>query len=277
VTEYLERSIDWRKPEVAENYDGLPLWSSYFGHVILEKIPLGHNKKVLDVGFGTGFPLIEIAERLGSSSEVYGVDQWESALARAKKKLETRGVTNVKLFYGSADSMPFDKDFFDFVTANLVLNNLEKQNESLTEIFRVLKTGGSFHMTSNLVGHMKEFYDIFGSTLTELSMQACTQELQKNIDHRLTTDIISNKLATSGFIIEEISERSFDMRFADGTAMLNHSFIILGFMDGWKNVIPDNDKKLFFKRLEENLNKYSKEKGELRLTIPMVYVRAGKK
>ena len=132
-------------------------------------------------------------------------------------------------------------------------------------------------MTSNLAGHMKEFYDVFELTLSELSMKACKESLQKNIDHQLTADIISGKLINAGFDITEITQKSFDMRFTDGSALLNHSFIILGFMDGWKNIIPGNDKIHFFSRLEENLNNYSKEKGELRLTVPIVYVRADKK
>ncbi len=170
--------------------------------------------------------------------------------------------------------MPFEDNFFDFVTANLVLNNLEEQAQSLQEIYRVLKPGGSLHLTSNLIGHMQEFYNVFSETLSELDMEYCNEALQKNIEHRLTEEIISGKLESAGFkVINKINDK-FYMRFADGTALLNHSFIIIGFMDGWKNIIPNKDKIRFFTRLEENLNKASEKNGELKITIPMFYSEA---
>ena len=274
--EYLDKIFDWREPAIAELYDELPLWSSYFGKVLLDKIPLRHNMTVLDAGFGTGFPLIEIAQRLGSSSVVYGIDQWDAAINRARRKIDTFKINNVKLFKGSAAEMPFENDFFDFITANLVLNNLDEQDKAVSEFYRVLKPGGSIYLTSNLTGHMGEFYDIYLDTLNGLGMEGCRDAIQKNIEHRLTAGIISEKLKSAGFKNPDIQKDKFYMRFADGSALLNHSFIIMGFIEGWKNAIPVNDREKFFKKLEYNLNSYSKENGELKLTIPMVYIEAAK-
>ena len=274
--EYLDKIFDWREPAIAELYDELPLWSSYFGKVLLDKIPLRNNMTVLDAGFGTGFPLIEIAQRLGSSSVVYGIDQWDAAINRARRKIDTFKINNVKLFKGSAAEMPFENDFFDFITANLVLNNLDEQDKAVSEFYRVLKPGGSIYMTSNLTGHMGEFYDIYLDTLNGLRMEGCRDAIQKNIEHRLTAGIISEKLKIAGFKNPDLQKDKFYMRFADGSALLNHSFIIMGFIDGWKNAIPDNEREKFFKKLEDNLNSYSKENGELKLTIPMVYIEAAK-
>lgn len=274
--EYLNKKFDWQEPVIAELFDELPLWSSYFGKILLDRIPLKHNMTVLDAGFGTGFPLIEIAQRLGSTSTVYGIDQWDAAFNRAQRKLDTFKIDNVKLFKGSASEMPFANDFFDFITANLVLNNLDEQGKAVSEFYRVLKPGGSLYLTSNLTGHMQEFYDIFSDTLTQLNMEKCKDDLQKNIEHRLTVEIISGKLQNAGLKKINILQDKFYMRFADGSALLNHSFIIIGFIDGWKNIISDKDKTEFFTKLEESLNKYSKEKGELKLTIPMVFIEAVK-
>jgi len=274
--EYLHKTFDWREPAIAELYDELPLWSSYFGKILLDKIPLRHNMTVLDAGFGTGFPLIEIAQRLRSSSLVYGIDQWDAAFNRAQRKIETFRINNINLFKGSASDMPFENNFFDFMTANLVLNNLEEQDKAINEFYRVIKPGGGLFMTSNLTGHMQEFYEVFADTLTELNMESCKEELNKNIEHRLSIELISNKLKNAGFKNLHIEQDKFYMRFADGSALLNHSFVIIGFIDGWKNIIPDNEKEKFFTKLEENLNIYSNEKGELKLTIPMLYIQAVK-
>lgn len=274
--DYLNKSFNWRLPEIAEYCDEISLWSAPFGLMLLENIPIKPNMKVLDVGFGTGFPLIEIAQRLGSSSVVYGIDMWKAALDRAKRKLQAYKVNNVKIVEGDASELPFDDGFFDMVTANLVINNLEEPDKVMREIYRVLKPGGSFHTTSNLIGHMKEFYDVFEKTLTVLKMESCFPAFKTNIEHRLDTEIISNKLKSAGFNNIKPVESSFSMRFLNGSALLNHSFILLGFMDGWKAVIPDNDRVNFFTKLELNLNNYAENKGELKLTIPMIYIEAKK-
>ena len=274
--EYLNKTFDWRLPEIAEYCDEISLWSAPFGLMLLERIRLKPRMNVLDVGFGTGFPLIEIAQRLGSSSTVYGIDMWEAASDRASRKLDAYKVSNVKIVEGDASQLPFENNFFDMVTANLVINNLEEPDKVLSEIYRTLKPGGSFYATSNITGHMKEFYDVFEKTLTELKMEHCLPALNKNIEHRLSVGIISGKLKSAGFKCIKTLEDSFFMRFLNGRALLNHSFIIMGFMDGWKAVIPNEEKIKFFAKLEENLNSYAEEKGELKLTIPMVYIEGEK-
>jgi hypothetical protein len=58
------------------------------------------------------------------------------------------------------------------------------------------------------------------------------------------------------------------MRFANGTALLNHHFIKLGFLDAWK-AVASGDRDVF-DRLQSELDR----RGELTLTIPMAYVEA---
>jgi hypothetical protein len=51
------------------------------------------------------------------------------------------------------------------------------------------------------------------------------------------------------------------MRFADGTALFDHYFIKLGFLDGWRSIASAED----LTAVEEELNR----RGEVSLTIPM--------
>ena len=61
------------------------------------------------------------------------------------------------------------------------------------------------------------------------------------------------------------------MRFASGTAMLNHHFIKLGFLDGWKEIVSGDERNIF-PILQKRLDDYAREHGGLSLTIPMAYV-----
>ena len=62
-------------------------------------------------------------------------------------------------------------------------------------------------------------------------------------------------------------------RIVSGTALLNHHFIKRAFLDAWKAVVLD-DRKAVFAALVDRLDEVAARQGELRLTIPMVYVEA---
>jgi hypothetical protein len=63
------------------------------------------------------------------------------------------------------------------------------------------------------------------------------------------------------------------MRFADGAALLNHHFVKLAFLGGWREVVARDPSRLFG-RLLARLDGVARQGGELRLTIPMAYVEA---
>ena len=61
MKDYLNFNFEANNSDFVSVYDELPLWSAPFGMTLLETIKLKENAKVLDVGCGTGFPLLEIA------------------------------------------------------------------------------------------------------------------------------------------------------------------------------------------------------------------------
>src|SRR5512143_1316324 len=92
-------------PEFAAAVDELPLWSAPFGLALLEAVPLDPEAVVLDVGCGTGFPLVELAHRLGPRARLLGVDPWAAVLARARAKCRAQDLANVLLVRGLAERL----------------------------------------------------------------------------------------------------------------------------------------------------------------------------
>lgn len=90
-------------------FDEAPLWSSRFGFLLLDNIKLKPNLTVIDLGSGTGFPLLEIAKRLGNSSKIYGIDPWENANKKAKQKIKEYNLSNVEIVEQSAEKLPFQR------------------------------------------------------------------------------------------------------------------------------------------------------------------------
>lgn len=131
-------------------------------------------------------------------------------------------------------------------------------------------------ITSNLSGTFHEFYEIFKATLIECGFDKYLDSFHKHVNHRGTVASISELFTTAGFSITKIIESSFCMRFLNGSSFLNHSAIISGFSDAWRNLSEPHEIAPFFDRLESNLNRYAEKHGELKLYIPMLYLECGK-
>ena len=64
-----------------------------------------------------------------------------------------------------------------------------------------------------------------------------------------------------------------EARFADGTAMLTHHMIRLGFMGGWKSIVAADQLEKTFATLERNLNAVAEKHDGLSLTIPIACMK----
>jgi arsenite methyltransferase len=93
------------------------------------------------------------------------------------------------------------------------------------------------------------------------------------VAHRATVTSVHELLENSGFSKVRVVEKTSVMRFASGAALFNHHFIKLGFLEGWKSVVPGRETEMFL-RLLRRLDEVAADRGELRLTIPMAYVEA---
>lgn len=133
----LPSEFDVHNSDVVSSIDDLPLWSAPFGLKLLDVVDMRPGQRVLDVGCGTGFPLVDLSQRLGPTCTVVGIDPWTEGLDRVRFKLRTWGIDNVELVDGVAESMPFDDASFDLVVANNGTNNVDDEPRAFGEIARV--------------------------------------------------------------------------------------------------------------------------------------------
>ena len=273
MQEYLEHEFDLDDPSLVSVIDELPLWSAPFGLKLLDTVKLKPHIRALDLGCGTGFPLIEVANRLGPSCQIYGIDPWERAIERIRLKIRTLNVKNVIIVKGVGEEMPFGNESFDLIVTNNGINNVKDPERVLQECFRTSRPGAQMVITVNLPETMQEFYDVYGKVLEVL----CTRsEIEKMLRHisskRKSLQETEGLIRKIGFRIVNTIVDSFTWRFVNGTAMLSHPVIRFAFMDPWKSILASQDMERVFRVLEDRLNILSKEKGELSLTIPYVCI-----
>jgi ubiquinone/menaquinone biosynthesis C-methylase UbiE len=256
-------------------FDELPLWSAPFGLKLLDYIDYKPDISALDIGFGAGFPLIEIAMRLGEGSTVYGIDPWKEAIERVGVKLDYYGVDNVRIIEGVAESIPLKDSSIHLITSNNGINNANDIEGVISECSRIMKSGGQFVQTMNLDKSMFEFYSELEAVLKEQNLNKEVEDMYRHIaQKRPPVDRFLTMLRKNNFIVKDLEYSQFNYRFATGTAMLNHYFIRLGFMGAWIKLIPSDKIEEIFDSIENRLNRQAGKQGGITLSIPYVLINA---
>lgn len=109
------------------------------------------GEHVLEIGYGTGNTMVHLAEAVGDSGTVAGIDVSTGMQQVASKKLTAKGFANrVELRVGDARKLPYDDNSFDAVFASFTLElfPLNDIPAVLAEVARVLKSGGRLGVVS---------------------------------------------------------------------------------------------------------------------------------
>jgi ubiquinone/menaquinone biosynthesis C-methylase UbiE len=96
---------------------------------------------VLDVGCGPGDDVRAMAEIVGDSGKVVGVDCDEKMIVEARRRAADAGLS-VEFYLYDAHQLAFDDDLFDRCYADRVFQHLKDPQQALGEVVRVAKPRG---------------------------------------------------------------------------------------------------------------------------------------
>ena len=145
--------------QAKESYDKISRFYDYFAGVLekkyrnmaLEWLNIKRGETVLEIGFGTGHCLKQMAESVGEDGKVYGIDISSGMLEVSKQRLEETGLLDrVELYCGDALKMPYEDNKFDavFMSFTLELFDSPEIPKVLSETKRVLKLNGRLGVVS---------------------------------------------------------------------------------------------------------------------------------
>jgi SAM-dependent methyltransferase len=100
------------------------------------------GERVLEVGPGTGYYTLDVAEAVGRGGSVEILDVQQEMLDHTMRRAAERGLANVTPTLADATAMPYEDDSFDAAYLVTVLGEVPDQRAAVRELRRVLRPGG---------------------------------------------------------------------------------------------------------------------------------------
>ncbi|KGA99150.1 ubiquinone/menaquinone biosynthesis methyltransferase [Alkalihalobacillus alcalophilus ATCC 27647 = CGMCC 1.3604] len=108
----------------------------------MKKMDVQRGQQALDVCCGTGDWTIALAQAVGSTGHVEGLDFSQNMLKVGQEKVDNLKLKQVNLVHGNAMELPYEDNQFDYVTIGFGLRNVPDYTQVLKEMYRVVKPGG---------------------------------------------------------------------------------------------------------------------------------------
>ena len=144
--------------QTRSNYNRLSKWYDYFAgsekqftDLGLQMLNIQAGEKILEIGCGTGYALLEIAKNTSASGIVIGIDLSRGMLEVTKNRVAVqRPVEQIFLVEGDAIHIPFNGDAFDAILLSFTLELFSdpEMKTLLKECHRILKPQGRIGVVS---------------------------------------------------------------------------------------------------------------------------------
>ncbi len=119
--------------------------------IMMNAVTWRGDERVLDVGCGNGFLLVEAAKRL-TTGKATGIDLWKTDAGQqtadaAWHNAQLSGVADrIEVKNVDARNMPFENNSFDVIVSSLMLHHAGSRadrQQAIQEMIRVVKPGGT--------------------------------------------------------------------------------------------------------------------------------------
>lgn len=143
-----------KKQQVAKMFDHISPRYDLLNHLLSLGIDRGWRKKaisllkpdkpqvILDVATGTGDFAIQALSL--QPQEIIGLDISEGMLGKGREKIKRLKKDHIiRMITGDSENLPFPENKFDAITVAFGVRNFEDLQRGLSEMYRVLKPGGT--------------------------------------------------------------------------------------------------------------------------------------
>ncbi|MFO1159663.1 MAG: methyltransferase domain-containing protein [Reyranellaceae bacterium] len=189
------------------------------GKRLVADLAIAPGERVLDVGCGTGRLTEHIADVVGPTGRVLGIDPLPARIAIAS----ARARANLAFEVGDARELGgLAAASFDVVVLNAVFHWLPEKAGPLKSFARVLRTGGRLGLTSRPPGQRTILQDVRLQVLSEPPFDHHTRP-RDGVLFRVDAEQMRTLLEQAGFTAIRIELRPAEQAFVDAEAIIRFS------------------------------------------------------
>jgi arsenite methyltransferase len=188
--------LDLDSAELARDYDQVSAARQFEnGKLLIADLAVKPGEHVLDVGCGTGLLADYIADQVGLTGRVLGLDPLAARIALAK----ARARPNLAFDVGDANDLSMlAGGSFDVVLLNAVFHWLPDKTGPLGQFARVLKTGGRLGISSAGKGEPAPLHEAISAALKEPPFDKYSPSLE-SVKFRVDAPELRALLEAAGF------------------------------------------------------------------------------
>lgn len=264
--------MDFERVSSIYDEEIVPIWGKPFSQLLVQKLPLTLSGTVLEIGCGTGYLAIELAQRLAESARLIAL---ESSMGMIEKAFE-RGeqvVREGKILFQrhKLDHFHFADGVIDLIYSNLGLFYLPDPDNFLPRLLRLLKPGAPCVFTLPMRGSFTNLLHVISTTMEQLGEYELVRQIEFHKLRFPTPQEALFLLQRSGFdyATVELELSPFQMIFPDSEALLESAFFRHHFLLEWRSFLKNLSFEQFVGELRDVVDVY-REGSDVKL-----WVRAG--
>jgi arsenite methyltransferase len=155
------------------------------------------GERILDVGCGPGLLTAEIAEEVGPTGHVMGIDTADAMIALSTQRAAGSPLADrITLLKADAAALPFSGETFDAAVCVQVYEYVEDVETALSELHRVLKPGARTVILDT------DWHSIVWNAADQQCMQHILQAWTQRFAHPTLPRRLSRLLRHAGFTIQ---------------------------------------------------------------------------
>jgi arsenite methyltransferase len=205
--------------DLARDYDELSANRQFkSGKLLVQALALRPGDRVLDVGCGTGRLAEFMAEQVGPTGHVLGIDPLPLRINLAQARSRDTLAFRVGDAY-ALDDLPAGS--FDVVCLNAVFHWLPEKTGPLRQFARLLRPGGRLGISTGLKGHPNPVRETAAAILARPPFAAHPRGAAA--DHRVDLDEMRRLLGDAGFRVALLETRLSAQVFPTPEAVLRYA------------------------------------------------------
>ena len=110
--------------------------------LLLARSAVAPGEKVIEVGCGTGAATVPLAEAVGDTGEVVGIDISEPMLAAARERISQSGLSNITLLRADAQVHAFEPNRFDLIASRFGVMFFADPVAAFRNLLGAMRPGG---------------------------------------------------------------------------------------------------------------------------------------